>query len=234
MKLIDDLRGLDRNNVGGWPMPVKLFFCAMVFALLMALGWYLMVKPKQEELEGLVGNEQTLRVKFVEKQGRAANLEALALQLENMQKMLRELLRQLPNKTEMPDLLVDISQTALGAGITTEIFQPGPEQVRPEDYYAEKPIALKLRGTYHQFGNFISGVAALPRVVILTLHDVSFLPVVPDGSTAAAPAGAKRGDLFLEGTVKTYRYLEDDEVAALAPPPGTTPPPPPPPPNGGQ
>ncbi|MEO6077069.1 MAG: type 4a pilus biogenesis protein PilO [Dokdonella sp.] len=228
MKLIDDLRGLDRNNIGGWPMPVKLFFCAVVLGLLMALGWYLLVQPKQEELEGLVNNEQTLRTQFVEKQGRAANLEALTEQLENMQKMLRELLRQLPNKTEMPDLLVDISQTALGTGITTEIFQPGPEQVRPEDYYAEKPILLKLRGSYHQFGNFISGVASLPRVVILTLHDVSFLPVV---ATAAsnAPAGAKRGDLFLEGTVKTYRYLEDDEVAALAPPPGTTPPPPPPP-----
>ncbi|MGB4860282.1 MAG: type 4a pilus biogenesis protein PilO [Dokdonella sp.] len=232
MKLIDDLRGLDRNNIGGWPMPVKLFFCAMVFGLLMALGWYLMVQPKQEELEGLVNNEQTLRAKFVEKQGRAANLEALTEQLDNMQKMLRELLRQLPNKTQMPDLLVDISQTALGSGITTEIFQPGPEQVRPEDYYAEKPIALKLRGSYHQFGNFISGVASLPRVVILTLHDVSFLPVAANGASNPPP-GAKRGDLFLEGTVKTYRYLEDDEVAALAPPPGTPPPPPPPPPAGG-
>lgn len=232
MKLIDDLRGLDRNNVGGWPTPVKVFFCALLISVLIGLGWYLMVQPKQEELEGLVNNEQTLRTQFVKKQGEAANLEALTLQLDNMQKMLRELLRQLPNRTEMPDLLVDISQTALGAGITQEIFQPGPEQIRPEDYYAEKPIALKLRGTYHQFGNFISGVAALPRVVILTLHDVSFLPVAAGGSKNAPAAGAKRGDLFLEGTVKTYRYLEDDEVAALAPPPGTQPPPPPPPAGG--
>lgn len=231
MKLIDDLRGLDRNNVGGWPMPVKIFFCAMVFGLLLALGWYLMVKPKQEELEGLVGNEKTLRDQFVEKQGRAANLEALTLQLENMQKMLRELLRQLPNKTQMPDLLVDISQTALASGITTEVFQPGPEQVRPEDYYAEKPISLKLRGTYHQFGNFISGVAALPRVVILTLHDVSLTPAVAEGASRP-PGGAKPGDLYLEGTVKTYRYLEDDEVAALSPPDPTAPPPPPPPAGG--
>ena len=232
MKLIDDLRGLDRNNVGGWPMPVKIFFCAMVFTLLLALGWYLMVKPKQEDLEGLVGNEQTLRTEFLDRQGRASNLEALTLQLENMQKMLRELLRQLPNKTQMPDLLVDISQTALASGITTEVFQPGPEQVRPEDYYAEKPISLKLRGTYHQFGNFISGVAALPRVVILTLHDVSLTPAVAAGSKSTQ--GVKQGELFLEGTVKTYRYLEDDEVAALTPPtPGTLPPPPPPPPAGG-
>lgn len=220
MKLIDDLRGLDRNNVGGWPMPVKLFFCALVFSALLALGWWLMVKPQQEDLENLVNTEQTLRTQFTEKQGRAANLEALTEQLDNMQKMLRELLRQLPNKTEMPDLLVDISQTALGAGITTDIFQPGPEQVRPEDYYAEKPISLKLRGNYHQFGNFISGVAALPRVVILTLHDVSFKPVAA-ATGAQAPAAGKKGELYLEGTVKTYRYLEDDEVAALAPPPGT-------------
>lgn len=219
MKLIDDLRGLDRNNVGGWSMPVKLFFCVMLFAFILALGWYLMVKPKQEDLESLVNTEQTLRTQFTDKQGRSANLEALTEQLDNMQKMLRELLRQLPNKTQMPDLLVDISQTALGAGITTDIFQPGPEQVKPEDYYAEKPIALKLRGNYHQFGNFISGVAALPRVVILTLHDVSFRPVA--ATTGAVPAGTKRGELYLEGTVKTYRYLEDDEVAALAPPPGT-------------
>ena len=231
MKLIEDLRGLDRNNVGGWPMPVKIFFCAMVFTLLLALGWYLMVKPKQEELEGLVANEQTLRTQFVDRQGRAANLEALTLQLENMQKMLRELLRQLPNKTQMADLLVDISQTALASGITTEVFQPGPEQVRPEDYYAEKPISLKLRGTFHQFGNFISGVAALPRVVILTLHDVSLTPAVA-GNSKPTP-GMKPGELFLEGTVKTYRYLEDDEVAALTPPaPGEAPPPPPPPAGG--
>lgn len=222
MKLIDDLRGLDRNNVGGWPMPVKLFFCVLVFTLLLALGWYLMIKPKQEDLDTLVNKEATLRTQFSEKQGRAANLEALTLQLENMQKMLRELLRQLPNKTQMPDLLVDISQTALGAGITTEVFQPGPEQVRPEDYYAEKPIALKLRGGFHQFGNFISGVAALPRVVILTLHDVSFKPVAP--AAGQGVSAKNRGELYLEGTVKTYRYLEDDEVAALAAPaPGAPP-----------
>lgn len=229
MKLLDDLRGLDQNNIGGWPMPVKVFFCGMVMALLLALGWYLMIKPKQEELEGLVNTEQQLRVQFSDKQGRAANLEALTEQLENMQKMLRELLRQLPNRTEMSDLLVDISQTALGSGIATEVFKPGPEQIRPEDYYAEKPIALKLRGNYHQFGNFISGVAALPRVVILTLHDVSFKPVA--AADAKGGAAGKRGDLYLEGTVKTYRYLEDDEVAALTPAPGT--PGAPPPPRGG-
>src|SRR6185437_13572862 len=119
-------------------------------------------------------------------------------QLEDMKEMLRTMLRQLPSKTEMPDLLVDISQTALAAGIVVDLFQPGAEIVK--EFYAEKPIQLKMLGTYHQFGTFISGVASLPRVVILTMHDVSLKPA--------------SGQLLLEGTVKTYRYVDDEEAAA--------------------
>ncbi len=104
----------------------------------------------------------------------------------------------------MPELLIDISQTALSAGLETELFQPGPEA--PKDFYAEKPIQLSMIGTYHQFGAFISGVASLPRVVILTLHDVSLGPRTP-----AAKGAPPDGKLVLQGTVKTYRYLEDDE-----------------------
>jgi type IV pilus assembly protein PilO len=107
------------------------------------------------------------------------------------------LLRQLPSKTEMPELLVDISQTALSAGLHSDLFKPGAESIK-EGFYAEKPIQLRMTGTYHQFGAFISGVAALPRVVILTMHDVSLKPI----------AG---GQLSLEGTVRTYRYVEEDE-----------------------
>ena len=120
-----------------------------------------------------------------------------------MQDMLRQLLRQLPSKTEMPELLIDISQTAQSAGLETELFQPGPET--PKDFYAEKPITLRMTGTYHQFGTFISGVASLPRVVILTLHDVSLTPKAPSKN------GPANGQLVLQGTVKTYRYLDDEE-----------------------
>jgi type IV pilus assembly protein PilO len=121
--------------------------------------------------------------------------------------MLRQLLRQLPSKTEMPELLVDISQTAQSAGLETDLFKPGPETAK--DFYAEKPIELRFTGTYHQFGTFISGVASLPRVVILTLHDVSLTPKEP-----AKDGAASSEQLVLQGTVKTYRYLDDEESAA--------------------
>lgn len=206
MKFLDDLRSLDRNNIGGWSKSVKLFFTALVFAVIMLMGWYLFVGDQQESLEQLAGKEQTLKQEFATKQAKSVNLEALQQQLDEMQDMLRQLLRQLPSKTEMPELLVDISQTALSAGLETELFQPGAET--PEDFYAEKPITLRMAGTYHQFGTFISGVASLPRVVILTLHDVSLTPRTPAGKDGEPAAG---GQLVLQGTVKTYRYLEDDE-----------------------
>jgi len=118
------------------------------------------------------------------------------------------MLRQLPSKTEMPDLIVDISQTALATGITNELFQPGPEI--PKEFYAEKPIALRMVGTYHQFGGFVSGVATLPRVVIMTMHDISLKP----REKAGKPAGiTPNSALELAGTVKTYRYLDEEEVA---------------------
>jgi type IV pilus assembly protein PilO len=131
-----------------------------------------------------------------------------------MKEMLRTMLRQLPSKTEMPDLLVDISQTALAAGIVVDLFQPGGEIVK--EFYAEKPIQLKMIGTYHQFGTFISGVASLPRVVILTMHDVSLKPAkaATGPGSASALALASGGQLLLEGTVKTYRYVDDEEAAA--------------------
>ena len=206
MKFFDELRNLDRNNIGGWSKSVKLFFTVLVFAVIMLMGWYLFVGDQQESLEQLAGKEQTLKQEFATKQAKSVNLEALQQQLDEMQDMLRQLLRQLPSKTEMPELLVDISQTALSAGLETELFQPGAET--PKDFYAEKPITLRMAGTYHQFGTFISGVASLPRVVILTLHDVSLTPRTPAGKDGEPAAG---GQLVLQGTVKTYRYLEDDE-----------------------
>ena len=206
MSFLDDIRNLDRNNVGGWTQSVKVFFTVLVFALVLLLGWYFFVSDQQDNLTSLANKEVSLKQEFSTKQAKAVNLEALQQQLDEMQDMLRQLLRQLPSKTEMPELLIDISQTALSAGLETELFEPGPET--PKDFYAEKPIKLRMTGTYHQFGTFISGVASLPRVVILTLHDVSLTPAAPTNGSSSG------GKLILQGTVKTYRYLDDEESAA--------------------
>ena len=133
-----------------------------------------------------------------------------------MRELLRQMIRQLPSKTEMPDLLIDVSQTALSSGIDNELFEPGPEVAK--EFYAEKPITLRMKGTYHQFGAFVSGVASLPRVVILTMHDVSLTPVAKEGAPAARSGNSAQsaGTLVLEGTVKTYRYLDDEELSNMA------------------
>ena len=203
-----DLRNLDTSNPGGWPTSVKAFFCVILAVLIVLLGWYLLVRDKQAELEGLQAQEASLKTQFEDKQARAVNLEPLKQQLAEMELMLQQMLRQLPGKTEMPDLIVDISQTALASGIQNELFQPEGEIKK--EFYAEKPIKLRMVGTYHQFGAFVSGVASLPRVVIMTMHDISLKP--RDGQ-ALTPGGS----LMLEGTVKTYRYLEEEETTDTSP-----------------
>ena len=208
MSFFDDLRNLDRNNVGGWPKSIKTFFAVLIIALILLAGWWFKIRDQQADLESAQRKEETLKKDFSVKQQKVVNLPAYRKQLEDMKEMLSTMLRQLPSKTEMPDLLVDISQTALAAGIVVDLFQPGAEVIK--EFYAEKPIQLKMLGTYHQFGTFISGVASLPRVVILTMHDVSLKPAA-SGPNAPAAAG---GQLTLEGTVKTYRYVDDDEAAA--------------------
>ena len=207
MSFLDDLRNLDQHNIGGWPKSVKVFFAAIIVVLILFFGWYLQISNQQQELETAQGKEVALKKEFADKQAKAVNLEAYRKQLDDMQEMLQTMLRQLPSKTEMPDLLNDITQAALASGIETDLFQPGPEIMK--DFYAEKPIQLKMLGSYHQFGTFISNVASLPRVVILTMHDVSLRPAKADGASLS-----KGNQLTLEGIVKTYRYLDDEEAAA--------------------
>ena len=209
------LRELDFNNIGAWPRNAKIGLAAIIALLIIGLSWWLFVRDKRVELEALERQEAELRAEFETKQGRAANLEPLKQQLAQMEQQLQQMLRQLPSKTEMPDLIVDISQTALATGINNELFQPGPET--PKEFYAEKPIALRMVGTYHQFGAFVSGVASLPRVVIMTMHDISLQPkgAKTDPNARIGPNSA----LELAGTVKTYRYLDEEETAAAAPAP---------------
>ena len=195
-----DLRNLDFNNAGSWPIQVKIGACVLLGLLIVGAVWYFVVSDKRVVLEQREQTERELKKDFEQKQGRAANLEPLKQQLAQMEVMLQQMLRQLPSKNEMPDLIVDVSQTALASGITNELFQPGAETRR--EFYAEKPIELRMVGTYHQFGAFVSGVASLPRVVIMTMHDISLTPRNGNEST-----------LVLEGTVKTYRYLAEEEEA---------------------
>jgi type IV pilus assembly protein PilO len=207
---LSDINNLDFNNTGAWPQEAKLGACVLAVLLIVLLGWYLVIREKQGQLETLENEEATLRTDFEGLAAKAANLGPLKAQLEQMEQMLKQMLRQLPSKTEMPDLIVDISQTARATGINNELFQPGAEATK--DFYAEQPITLEMSGTYHQFGRFVSGVASLPRVVIMTFHDISLAPKEAKQGEPAPPPGT----LGLKGTIKTYRYLDEEELAAQA------------------
>lgn len=198
----NDIRDLDFNDLGNASYTAKGFILGLLVIVILVLGYMLMIKDQRVELEALVKKETELKQQFERKQGLAANLDEYRVQLQEMKDLLDVMLRQLPSKTEMPDLLIDISQTALATGIRNELFEPGAEANR--GFYAEKPISIRMLGTYHQFGQFVSGVASLPRVVIMTMSDIELKPV--DNQI--------RGDLRMQGTLKTFRYLDEDELLA--------------------
>jgi len=201
MNLLDELRSLDPRDPGRWPWPVRAGAVAVAFLALSMLGIYMLVWNEQRpELQRHQEEEQALRQEFREKHAKAVNLELYKQQLKDIERSFGALLRQLPGKTEVPSLLVDISQTGLAAGLQEKLFQPEPEQKK--DFYAELPIKIRLTGSYHQFGEFVSGIAALPRIV--TLHDIDIKPDTKDAYD----------QLSLELTAKTYRYLDEDEIAA--------------------
>lgn len=199
-----NINELDFNNIGNWPQNAKVVFCVVLALFIVVMGYLLVFRGQQEELAGLESKEVELRAEFEKEQGRAVNLEPLKQQLAQMEQVLQQMLRQLPSKTEMPDLIIDVSQTALSSGLNNELFQPGVEV--PREFYAEKPIKLRMVGSYHQFGAFVSGVASLPRVVILTMHDINLKPHERGGVIS------RNGALVLDGTVKTYRYLDEQEM----------------------
>ena len=208
--ILDDLRNADFTDLGSAPGTVRYFLLTIVLILILVAGFFLLIEDKKNELEQTRQQELALMTDFEFKQQKAANLEAYEKQLEDMQELLQTMFRQLPNKTEMDKLLVDVSQTALAAGIDVQLFQPLAESF--QDFYAERPISVRMLGDYHEFGDFVSGVAALPRVVILTMHDIS----LKRASANQSRYGDSEGRLILEGMVKTYRYVDEEEVAQRA------------------
>ena len=206
MNLVDELRSLDPQDPGRWPLPIRIGAVAIWFVVLaVALIYFLVVSQKKPDLERAESEELALRDEFRTKHSKAVNLEVYKTQLKDIERSFGALLRQLPGKTEVPNLLVDISQTGLAAGLEEKLFQPSAEQKR--DFYAELPIRIRLSGSYHEFGEFVSGIAALPRIV--TLHDIEIKPV-PSGGTGPA----SYDNLTLDLTAKTYRYLDEEELAA--------------------
>ena len=196
MKL-SDIQNLDPENIGGWPGPIKAVIVVLVCAAVLGAGYYFDTQEQLRKFENAKREEQNLKTTFETKQRKAANLKPLKQQLALMKESFGNLLRLLPDRTQIEGLLVDISQSGLASGLEFQLFKPGPEQ--PRDFYAIQPIQLRVAGEYHQFGEFISAVAALPRIV--TQHDVKIRRISEKDPTK----------LVMEATAKTYRYLDEEE-----------------------
>ena len=193
---LSELNDLDWQDMGNWPGPAKAIAIAVLCVLILFAGYWFDTKSQIEDLERHEKKERKLKQDFKTNSIKAANLELYKQQMAEMKESFGAMLKQLPSKTEVAELLVDVSQTGLASGLEFELFQPAPET--PLEFYAELPITLRVTGQYHEFGNFVSGVAALPRIV--TLHDFSITP-------------RDDGKLTMEATAKTYRYLDDEEIA---------------------
>ena len=192
-----NLNELDLADVARWPTAARAVVILFLMGGVIFLGYWFHTKDQLVDLESAENKEEGLKVIFETKAKQAANLEAYEKQLEEMRESFGAMLRQLPNQTEVADLLVDVSQTGLASGLEFELFQPRSEA--PREFYAELPISIRVVGGYHEFGDFISGVAALPRIV--TIHDVN---ISRSGS----------GKLGMNLTAKTYRYIEEDELTS--------------------
>ncbi len=187
----------DLEAAGTWPVPVKITVIVLLSAAVAGLWFWFDTKDQLVQLEAVRKKEGELKRTFARKQKKAANLEEYKQQLAEMEKTFGDMLRQLPNKAEVPALLVDVSQTGLASGLEFELFQPQGEVKK--DFYAELPIKVRVTGNYEQLGLFVSGLASLPRIV--TVHEVAIEPL-------------KNGDqLVMNAVLKTYRYLEEDEMA---------------------
>lgn len=204
MSFLDDLRNINPNDPSSWPLPIKIGGIGVTSVLILVAGFWFLIQGGLDEYAAGQKKEEGLRETFLSKKALAVNLPAYKQQMEDMRRTFGSLLRQLPNTTEVPDLLVDITQAGLGRGLEFVLFRP--EKESPKDFYAELPISIEIRGSYHDLAQFISDVAALPRIV--TVGDIS----------VSAPSGAAKGNvLSMSARARTYRYLDDAGSAAKAP-----------------
>lgn len=194
---LDDLRRLNPRDIGSWPALPKLGALFILLLLLVFAGYWFDWQNQLDELARDRAKEQDLRTSFLDKKKQAVNLEAYSKQLAEIEESFGEMLKQLPNKSEMEALLTDINQAGLGRGLLFELFRPAPAETRSE-FYAELPITIKLAGNYHDIGAFASDISQLSRIV--TLNDIALTT-------------SKTG-ITLDAVAKTFRYLDDSEVAA--------------------
>lgn len=196
MNIVEEINNLDPQNPGIWPWPFQAAVMMIVFVAILFAGWKFDVSQQREELARAESKEQELRDTIERKQKKAANLNALKEQMKEMEQSFGDMLRQLPNKTEIAGLIIDISQTGLAAGLEFDLFRPKQEQ--PTEFYAELPIDIVVKGGYHEIGEFVSGLAELPRIV--TTHNIR-LTKQQGGQT-----------LQMSAVAKTYRALDEDEI----------------------
>ena len=194
---LNDLKALDPNNIGNWPPVPKLGLLLVGLILIVFAGYWFDWQGQLEELETSQNKEEKLRQSFLDKKKQAVNLEIYRKQLSDIGQAFGTLLKQLPNKSEMDGLLTDINQAGLGRGLQFELFRPAAQETVSE-FYAELPINIRITGNYHELGAFASDIAKLPRIV--TLNDININPT-------------KDGTLALDAVAKTYRYLDEDEIA---------------------
>jgi type IV pilus assembly protein PilO len=195
-------RGLDTRQPGQWPILPKLATWFALAAMVVVLGWFLLLQGKSDELDAERAKEPTLKTSYRSKLTQAVNLPELRKQKLQVEEYVTQLEKQLPGKAEMDALLSDINQAGIGRGLQFELFRPGSVAVK--DYYAELPIAIKVSGRYHDIGAFAADVANLSRIV--TLHDLTIASPTKDGG----------GLLSMDATARTYRYLDQAEVSAQA------------------
>ena len=198
---LDDLKNVDFNNIAGWPLPIKIVGIVIIGVLLLFAGYWFLISDELVQYEQEQQKERGLKETYLAKKGLAINLPAYKLQMEEMHQAFGTLLRQLPNKTEVPNLLVDITQAGLGRGLNFVLFKP--EKEKPQEFYAELPINIKVTGNYHELGQFVSDLAALPRIVTVGNIDITSDP--------------KTSLLSMSAVARTYRYLEPEEIEALKP-----------------
>lgn len=190
---LDDLKNIDINNLGSWPVPIKIGGILVVCAIVLFAGFWFLIQGELDQYSEAQKKEDGLRETYMNKKALAINLPAYKEQMEEMEQTFGSLLRQLPNTTEVPDLLVDITQAGLGRGLEFTLFRP--EKELPKDFYAEMPISVEVRGTYHELAQFVSDVAALPRIV--TFGDITIT------------SAGKDNKLTMSAKAKTYRYMEE-------------------------